>query len=105
MDPEHMEWMSREVQNGRFLYCPNGSHIVQYDDQKVYFLGLVKFICDVDIGKLKRAILNSHEQEKLNISVKFRILLYTILRNTPILLLKNYTLTTFTIQGTYNVYE
>lgn len=51
MDPEHMEWMSREVQNGRFLYCPNGSHIVQYDDQKVYFLGLVKFICDVDKGK------------------------------------------------------
>ena len=51
MDPEHMEWMSREVQNGRFLYCPNGSHMVQYDDQKVYFPGLVKFICDVDKGE------------------------------------------------------
>jgi len=48
MDPEHMEWMSEEVQNGRFLLCPNGSHGAQWDDQKVYFEGLVKFIKDVD---------------------------------------------------------
>ena len=50
MDPEHMEWMSKEVQNGRFLFCPNGSHAAQYDDQKVYFEGLAKFIKDVDSG-------------------------------------------------------
>jgi proline iminopeptidase len=48
MDPEHMEWMSKEVQNGRFLLCPDGSHLAQYDDQKVYFKGLIKFIKDVD---------------------------------------------------------
>jgi len=48
MDPEHMEWMSREVQNGRFLLCPHGSHLSQYDDQKVYFTGLISFIKDVD---------------------------------------------------------
>lgn len=52
MDPKHMEWMSKEVQNGRFLLCPNGSHIAQYDDQKVYFEGLIKFIKDVDADNL-----------------------------------------------------
>jgi len=45
-----MEWMSGEVQNGRFLLCPNGSHLSQYDDQKTYFEGLIKFIKDVDAG-------------------------------------------------------
>jgi len=48
MDPKHMEWMSNEVQNGRFLLCPNGSHLSQYDDQKVFFDGLIKYIKDVD---------------------------------------------------------
>ena len=48
MDPEHMEWMSTEVQNGRYLYCPNGSHLSQYDDQKNYFNGVISFINDVD---------------------------------------------------------
>jgi proline iminopeptidase len=50
MDPKHMEWMSKEVKNGRYLYCPEGSHIVQYDDQKTFFTGLIKFIKDVDAG-------------------------------------------------------
>ena len=48
MDPKHMEWMSKEVQNGRFLLCPNGSHLSQYDDQKIFFNGLIKYIKDVD---------------------------------------------------------
>ena len=48
MDPKHMEWMSQEVSRGRYLHCPNGSHIVQYDDQKVFFEGLINFIKDVD---------------------------------------------------------
>ena len=50
MDPGHTEWMSQQVQNGRFLLCPDGSHLSQYDDQKTYFEGLVKFIKDVDQG-------------------------------------------------------
>jgi proline iminopeptidase len=50
MDPKHMEWMSNEVQNGRFLLCKNGSHLSQYDDQKTYFNGLIQFIKDVDKG-------------------------------------------------------
>jgi len=48
MDPKYMEWMSTEVQNGRFLLCPNGSHLSQYDDQKTYMKGLIQFINDVD---------------------------------------------------------
>lgn len=50
MDPKHMEWMSKEVQNGRYLFCPEGSHLSQYDDQKVFFEGLIKFVKDVDNG-------------------------------------------------------
>ena len=50
MDPAHMEKMATLVKKGRYLYCPNGSHMAMYDDQKTYFDGLVKFIRDVDQG-------------------------------------------------------
>lgn len=50
MDPKHMEWMSKQVSNGRFLLCPNGSHLSQYDDPEYFFPGVVKFIKDVDTG-------------------------------------------------------
>ena len=36
MDPEHMEWISKQVQNGTYLFCPNGSHLCVYDDQETY---------------------------------------------------------------------
>ena len=52
MDPKHMEWMAGEVENGRYLHCPNGSHLSQYDDQKTYINGVVKFLKDVDKGAL-----------------------------------------------------
>jgi proline iminopeptidase len=48
MDPKHMEWMSQQFKNGRYLYCEKGSHLDMYDDQKTYFDGLIKFIRDVD---------------------------------------------------------
>ncbi len=48
MDPKHMEWISQTVQNGRYLHCPNGSHLCQFDDQKNFFNGLVQFIKDVN---------------------------------------------------------
>jgi proline iminopeptidase len=51
MDPVHMEWMSKEVKNGRFLLCPNGSHLSQYDDPEHFFPGLISFIKDVDSNK------------------------------------------------------
>ncbi len=50
MDPKHMEWMAGEVQNGRYLHCPNGSHLSQYDDQKNYFSGVIDFVNDVADG-------------------------------------------------------
>jgi len=51
MDPEHMKWMAGAVQNGRYLHCPNGSHMAMYDDQLTYFDGLIRFIMDVDSGR------------------------------------------------------
>ena len=54
MDPEHMKWIANEVQNGRFLFCPNGSHLSQYDDPKNYFTGIIKFLRDVDSGNFKK---------------------------------------------------
>ncbi len=53
MDPAHMEWMARTVQHGRYLDCPNGSHLALYDDQTTYFQGLIQFIYDVDAGTFK----------------------------------------------------
>jgi len=52
MDPEHMKWMSTQMKKGRFLLCPNGSHMSYWDDQEHFFPGLIAFIRDVDAGKL-----------------------------------------------------
>ncbi len=54
MDPEHMKWMATQVQNGRSLICPDGSHCSMWDDQTHYFPGLIKFIKDVDDGSFKK---------------------------------------------------
>ena len=50
MDPKHMEWMSKQFPKGRYLYCPNGSHLAEYDDQDTYFKGLIEFVRSVDAG-------------------------------------------------------
>lgn len=50
MDPVHMEWMSKQVKNGKYLYCPNGSHLSMWDDQKVFMEGVIKFIKETDSG-------------------------------------------------------
>lgn len=52
MDPAHMEWMASQVGRGRYLFCPDGSHLALYDDQEVYFRGLTQFLHDVDEGRL-----------------------------------------------------
>jgi len=51
MDPAHMEMMAGKVQKGRYLFCPDGSHLAMYDDQKVYVDGLIRFLQDVDAGR------------------------------------------------------
>ena len=48
MTPKHMEWMATEIQNGRFLYCPNGGHLSQFDDPEHYFPGIIQFFKDVN---------------------------------------------------------
>jgi proline iminopeptidase len=51
MDPKAMEEQSKLVQKGRYLYCPNGSHLSMWDDQQIFMGGVIKFINDVDSGK------------------------------------------------------
>ena len=53
MDPEHMKWRSTQVQHGRYLYCPQGSHLAMWDDQKHFYPGVIQFIKDVDDGSFK----------------------------------------------------
>jgi proline iminopeptidase len=44
MDPDHMRWMSEQLPRGRYLHCPNGSHLSQFDDPDHYFPGLLDFL-------------------------------------------------------------
>jgi proline iminopeptidase len=51
MDPSYMRMMAAKMQRGRFLECPNGSHMAMFDDQETYMAGLIKFLQDVDGGR------------------------------------------------------
>lgn len=53
MDPKAMEEQSKLVQKGRYLYCPNGSHLAMWDDQEVFMTGVIRFIKDVDTDLIK----------------------------------------------------
>jgi proline iminopeptidase len=44
MDPAHMEMMAGRLPAGRYLHCPDGSHLAMYDDQQTYFTGLISFL-------------------------------------------------------------
>ena len=44
MDPAHMRWMSEQLPRGRYLHCPDGSHLAQFDDPDHYFPGLIDFV-------------------------------------------------------------
>ena len=44
MDPKHMDEISKILPNGSYLFCPKGSHMAFYDDQKTYFNGLISFL-------------------------------------------------------------
>jgi proline iminopeptidase len=44
MDPADLARMAEMVQDGRSLICPNGSHLAMWDDQAVYFEGLLGFL-------------------------------------------------------------
>ena len=44
MDPEHMRQMAERLPAGKYLLCPDGSHLAMYDDQETYFAGLIDFL-------------------------------------------------------------
>lgn len=48
MDPAHMEAMSDRLPKGRYLHCPDGSHMAMYDDQATYFSGVIDFLKGLD---------------------------------------------------------
>jgi proline iminopeptidase len=39
-----MEMMAGRLPRGQYLFCPDGSHMAMYDDQQVYFAGLIDFL-------------------------------------------------------------
>jgi proline iminopeptidase len=47
MDPEDMKKMAGLMQNARYAYCPNGSHLCMWDDQMIYFRQLLDFLGSV----------------------------------------------------------
>jgi proline iminopeptidase len=44
MDPGDMKKMAALMQNAAYAFCPNGSHMCMWDDQKVYFNQLLEFL-------------------------------------------------------------
>jgi proline iminopeptidase len=44
MDPEDLKKMAAMVADGTSLICPNGSHLAMWDDQEIYFEGLLRFL-------------------------------------------------------------
>lgn len=54
MDPQQMKMMAGAVKHGKFVLCPNGSHLAMYDDSQAYFAALIQFIREVDAGSTQR---------------------------------------------------
>jgi proline iminopeptidase len=52
MDPAYMKRMADRLPRGRYLHCPDGSHMAIYDDQATYMAGVLGFLRDVDGGSL-----------------------------------------------------
>ena len=50
MDPVYMETMSTWFPKGRYLYCPEGSHLAMYNDQRTFMDGVIGFLRELDPG-------------------------------------------------------
>lgn len=48
MDPTFMRMMAGRFPRGRYLECPNGSHLAMWDDTETYFGGLIDFLRDIE---------------------------------------------------------
>jgi proline iminopeptidase len=55
MSPEQITRMSKLIPHSRLTLCERGSHTAMYDDQRVYFDALLKFLHDAHAGQAKRA--------------------------------------------------
>jgi proline iminopeptidase len=44
MDPEYLRAMAQRLPQGRYLHCPEGSHMAMHDDEETYVSGLVDFL-------------------------------------------------------------
>jgi proline iminopeptidase len=55
MSAEDLEHESKLLPRGRFAYCRNGSHMALYDDQRVYFSHLIRFLKDNERGLKMKA--------------------------------------------------
>jgi proline iminopeptidase len=44
MDPRFLEFMAQQMPQGESFICPEAGHLGQYDDQEVYFHGLISFL-------------------------------------------------------------
>jgi proline iminopeptidase len=51
MDPAFMRMMASRFPNGRYLDCPDGSHLAMWDDADTYFAGLIAFLQDIESGR------------------------------------------------------
>jgi proline iminopeptidase len=51
IDPKHMQWMSKQVPNGKYLYCATGSHLSMYDQQAFYMNGIIGFLKNGNVPK------------------------------------------------------
>jgi hypothetical protein len=67
MDPNYIKWMSRQVEQGR-VFTLNSGHLVQFDDPKNYFNGLINFLKKLIIVSLN---LTTNKRSGNNGFVKF----------------------------------
>jgi proline iminopeptidase len=44
MDPEDLKKMAALMPNADYAFCPNGSHFCMWDDQRIYFEQLLRFL-------------------------------------------------------------
>ena len=44
MDPEDLKKMAALMPNASYAFCPNGSHFCMWDDQRIYFEQLLRFL-------------------------------------------------------------
>ena len=47
MSPDYLRQMASILPQGQYHHCPNGSHCANFDDQEIYYEGLLRFLAEV----------------------------------------------------------